>query len=189
MQRILIVGTSGSGKSTLGGRLSGILGIRHTQLDELHWLDDWDNRGPEEFRKLVDQTTAEDSWIICGNYSRIQDLTLGRADTVIWLDYSFARNFSQVLKRSLKRMVYPEKLWGTNCQETFTRCFLSRDSILLWMIQTYHKNRDKYLEMKGELKGGPLKFIHLKTPEETETLVKECIDNRSYEDRPRDINC
>lgn len=61
MQKILILGTSGSGKSTLGSQLSDLSGIKHTQLDELHWLDNWANRGPEEFRALVDQTTQKDS--------------------------------------------------------------------------------------------------------------------------------
>ena len=52
--RILIAGTSGSGKTTFAQRLGAILGIPHTEMDSLHWGENWTPR--PSFEADVDET-------------------------------------------------------------------------------------------------------------------------------------
>jgi len=88
--RIAIIGSTGSGKSTLATSLAAKLTIPHTELDNLHWLPGWRERSNEEFRELVDLATQETAWVIDGGYSVVRDLVWGRADVIVWLNYSFA---------------------------------------------------------------------------------------------------
>ena len=88
--RIVIIGSTGSGKSALAARLAAKLQISHTELDNLHWLQDWHERPDTEFRELVDVATPQSAWVIDSGYPVLRDLVWGRADVIIWLNYSFA---------------------------------------------------------------------------------------------------
>ena len=87
MQRITILGSTSSGKSTLAAQLALILGSPHLELDSFRFLPQWQVRPTEEFRGLVDAATSQPCWVADGNYSVTRDLSWGRADTLIWLDY------------------------------------------------------------------------------------------------------
>ena len=69
MQRIAIIGSTGSGKSTLANALSAKFGLKHTELDTLHWLPGWQERDDAAFRELVDAATGGTGWVIDGGYS------------------------------------------------------------------------------------------------------------------------
>lgn len=60
--RIAIIGSTGSGKSTPATRLVAKLQIAHTELDNLHWLPEWQERTNSEFRELVDVETKHCAW-------------------------------------------------------------------------------------------------------------------------------
>ncbi|MBL8311882.1 MAG: toxin [Burkholderiales bacterium] len=139
MQRIVIIGSTGSGKSTLGRTLAARLGVPHTEMDTLHWLPGWVERDDASFRELVDAFTAQPAWVIDGNYSVARDLVWPRADTIIWLNYSFPRTAWQLLRRTRRRIVAGERCCNGN-QESLARS-LGRDSILLWLLQSYWRNR------------------------------------------------
>ena len=141
MQRIVIIGSSGSGKSTLGRALAARLGVPHTEMDTLHWLPGWVERDDASFRELVDAFTAQPAWVIDGNYSVARDLVWPRADTIIWLNYSFPRTAWQLLQRT-RRRVFEGELCCNGNEESIARS-LGRDSILLWLLQTYWSNRRK----------------------------------------------
>jgi adenylate kinase family enzyme len=164
MKRILIVGTTGSGKTTLGLKLSSILGIPATDLDELYWLPEWKGRPEDEFKKSVMDVIEKDTWIISGNYSIVRDLIVARADTVIWLDYSFVRNFWQIFSRSIHRVVSQKSICNGN-RETLAKLF-SKDSIMLWFFNTFHDRRRRYGEMISEWRQSGKECIHLRSPGE-----------------------
>jgi adenylate kinase family enzyme len=42
--RIAVIGPSGSGKTRLAGRLAGVLGVAHVELDALHHGPNWESR-------------------------------------------------------------------------------------------------------------------------------------------------
>ena len=140
--RIAIIGSTGSGKSTLATSLAAKLTIPHTELDNLHWLPGWRERSNEEFRELVDLATQETAWVIDGGYSVVRDLVWGRADVIVWLNYSFATTAWQLVRRTIRRNTQKVPCCNGN-YESVTRS-LSHDSILLWLFKTYAKNRTDF---------------------------------------------
>jgi hypothetical protein len=94
----------------------------------------------EVFRDRVRRVVAGERWVVDGNYSKVRDLVWERADTVIWLDYAFPLIFARLLRRTVARVFTGEQLWNGN-RERFAEQFLSRDSLFLWAIKSYPRNR------------------------------------------------
>lgn len=169
--RIVVIGTSGAGKSTLARELSKILKIRDIELDELHWLPNWTMEEHDRFREKVrDAISKPGGWAVHGNYSKVRDITWGSATHVIWLDYSRVVVFWRVLKRSVLRLIRREELWAGN-RESFVMTFFSRDSIILWSVQTYQKNRDLFEKLLNEREYASLKMLRFRSPSETRKFV------------------
>jgi adenylate kinase family enzyme len=144
LDRIVVVGTSGSGKSVLARRLSATLGHEHVELDDLYWLPGWRPREPEPFLDRVREVVARERWIVVGNYaSTAAPLTWPRATAVVWLDYSFPVTFGRALTRTLRRALRREPCCNGN-RETLSKAFLSRESILWWVLKTYPRHRREY---------------------------------------------
>ena len=123
----------------LATSLAAKLQIPHAELDNLHWLPDWQERGEAEFRELVDIATQQPAWVIDGAYSVVRDLVWGRADVIVWLNYSFATTAWQLIRRTIRRNM--QKVPCCNGNFESVKLSLSRDSILLWLLKTYAKNR------------------------------------------------
>ena len=141
--RIVVSGTTGTGKSTLAAELARRLRLPCVELDALHFLPGWTPVEPALFRRTVDAATAGEGWVVAGNYSVVRDLTWGRADTIVWLDYPFGFTARRLLRRTLRRALTQELLWGTN-RESFRQSFFTRDSILLWFLKTHGKRRHDF---------------------------------------------
>ena len=165
MRRVMIVGTSGSGKTTLARAVSARLGIPHTELDALRWQESWTPTETGIMREKVASVVKNEAWVIDGNYSKVQPLILARADTLIWLDYGRIVGLSRLLRRTLRRVLTRESLWG-GCRETW-KTTLSRDSILLWAWTTHPKNRVKYARLSQSPEAAHVRFVHLQTPAQT----------------------
>lgn len=142
-KRIVIIGTSCSGKSTLAKNISNKLGIKHYELDNYFWKENWTESTNEEFTKKVMDIIAEKNWVICGNYSKVRELIWSRATDIIWLDYSFYLVLFRSIKRSFIRSLTKEKVCNGNI-ETFKQSFFSKESIILWVINTYKRRKNQY---------------------------------------------
>ncbi|MEW6715105.1 MAG: adenylate kinase [Nitrospirota bacterium] len=139
--RILVVGTSGAGKSTLARKIALTLGIKDIELDALHWGPDWTETPLEIFEGMVRREIRENrGFVIHGNYTKIQGITWGSVDTVVWLDYTKTVVMWRVLTRTLRRIIAKEKLWAGNV-ETFRKSFLGKDSIIAWAWNTYARRK------------------------------------------------
>ncbi|MBE9051977.1 adenylate kinase [Nostocales cyanobacterium LEGE 11386] len=163
MQRISVVGTSGSGKTTLARQISQCLAIPHLELDYLHWEPNWVEVPDEVFRNRVSQALSGNSWVVDGNYSIVRDIVWARADTVIWLDYSWPVVMSRILWRTFSRVVTQQEVCNGN-RETWQKSFFSSDSILLWALQTYSKNRRRYPLLFQAAEYAHLKIVQLRSP-------------------------
>lgn len=179
ISRINIVGTSGSGKSTLGRRLAGILGIPYIQMDQVFWRPNWTVPDDETFFADLRKALSGETWVLDGNYNRTAPIKWERIDLVVWLDFSFARTLFQVILRSFRRSRSREELWpGTNNRESFRRMFLSKDSIVWWMIKTHGRMRTRYLEAMADPKWKHLPFVRLRSPREVDAFLNRLQNSR-----------
>jgi len=170
--RILVVGTSGSGKTTLARVLASRFQLTNIELDALFWGPNWTQASQATFRGRIENAMAlNEGWVIHGNYGKVRDLTWRRANIVIWLDYSLPVVFWRVLKRSLVRIVTNESLWAGN-RETFRKTFFSKDSILLWSLQTYRLRKRQYEELLQMPTHAHIRILRFKTPKQTERFLR-----------------
>jgi len=179
MDRVMVVGTSCSGKTTLAMRMAGVMDAPHVELDSLHWGPSWTEPPLEEFRKTVARTVEADRWVVDGNYGKVRDIVTARATDAVWLDYPFMLVFGRALKRTVKRIAGRKELWAGN-RETFRGAFMSRTSILLWVIRTHRRHRRLYPVLFGPDSG--VRLHRLRRPRDGDNLVRAITAGRTEED-------
>ena len=138
MRRVAVVGSSGAGKSRLAGSLAERIGAPVIELDELMHGPGWTPAPTPEFRAMVIAAIAEadgasGGWVAPGNHRNVSDITQRRADTIVWIDLPRRVSMWRLLRRSLRRAITREELWGGNRESL--RNLISRDpdrNILLW---------------------------------------------------------
>jgi len=143
-----VIGSTGSGKTTFAHALAQRLGVPHIELDALHWQSGWVMTPTDDLRARVADALARDGWVIDGNYgSRLGTSVLDQADEIVWLDLPLPTMFWRLLRRTVRRSCTREQLWGTTNTESFRRSFLSRDSILWYLLKTYPGSRRRRAEL------------------------------------------
>ena len=173
--KINVVGSSGSGKSTLSKQLSHALGVPHIQLDQLFWRANWQGTPDDEFFDKLEAVLNEapEGWVLDGNFNRTRDIKWREVDMIIWLDYGFWRVLGQSLCRAIERIVSRKELWpGTGNRESFRTTFMSRNSILLWMLTNWRSNQRRYLADMVNPHYQHIQIIRLTHPREADALVK-----------------
>ncbi len=171
MLRVVVVGTSCSGKTTFSRALSQRLDLPHIELDALYWGPNWTARAPDEFRANVSQATAATAWVCDGNYARVRDLVWERANTLIWLNYSFSIVFYRAVVRTLTRIVTRERLFSGN-QESL-RLMFDRDWIPWWVLRTFHGRRRRYSALLWSPQFNHLDVMEFTRPREADVLLDD----------------
>ncbi len=156
-QRILVTGPTGSGKTTMARQLSERLHLPHGELDALYWGPDWTMQA--DFLEQVDSRIAQDQWIVEGGYVNATRNAWPKADLVVWLDYPFPVVLWQLAARILRRRIRDERMFNGN-RESLRRHAFSRDSLILWLFQTYGKRRALALELGRDHPHVPLTRLH-----------------------------
>ncbi|MDQ3749682.1 MAG: AAA family ATPase [Acidobacteriota bacterium] len=172
LKRVSVVGTSCSGKTTFAKNLARILNVEHVELDAINWLPNWVERPKDEFLSMVEKAAANDAWVFDGNYTRTREIVWRRATTIVWLNYSFPRTFYRALNRTTHRVFTGERIYSGN-RETFSKAFLSRDSILLWVLTTYHEKRRRYLKLLREDKLSEKEIFIFRHPSQAEEFLRQ----------------
>ncbi len=163
MQRMSVVGVTGSGKTTLARHVAARLDLPCIELDALHWKAGWTMANLDDFRTDVAHAVAGGRWVADGNYAKVRDLVWGRADTLVWLDYTLALVLGRLLRRTLRRVGTGQELWNGN-KERFTDQFLSRESLFLWAIGTHRRYRVQFPSLLQEEAYAHLTVVRLRTP-------------------------
>lgn len=126
MRRVAVIGRSGGGKSTLARRLGEALGLPVVHLDVLFWRPGWVESETGPFRERLEAATAGGAWITDGTFtSRVADLTLGRADTIVWVDQPRLTCVRRALTRWLRERGGARADMAEGCDEKIDFEFLA----------------------------------------------------------------
>ncbi len=177
MQRISVVGNSGSGKTTIARAVAEALGAPHLELDGVFHQPDWQPLDTDEFRRVVSEFTAADSWVVDGNYSGVRDIVWDLADTVIWVDPPRLRVMRRLFARTMRRMITGAELWNGN-RERWIYLFRPQESVLLYAWASHRKLRDRYLAAQADPANAHLSFRRLRTPADTAALLRDLAPGR-----------
>lgn len=173
LRKINVIGTSGSGKSTFSQQLAKKMDATYVEMDALHWKANWvESTNDELFAKLKPKLKSE-RWVLDGNYRKTIPIKWREVDAVIWLDYSFTLTLFRAVKRAINRACSGRELWpGTGNVETFSRLLLSKDSIVLWTIQTYLHNRRKHQAMMKDERYSNIRFMVFRSPKQAQQFIQ-----------------
>src|SRR5262249_48157528 len=89
-----------------------------------------------------------------------------RADAVIWLNYTLPVILYRLLGRTFRRIVTGEVYHSGNRESL--RSALSRDSIILWALQTYHRHRAEYPPLLATMERLGAQVIRLHSPKDSD---------------------
>ncbi|MCU1269093.1 MAG: hypothetical protein JWN74_387 [Acidobacteriaceae bacterium] len=106
MKRVVILGRGGSGKSTLAVKLREITRLPVIELDKVFWHQGLAATPRDEWIKTQQKLVEEERWIMDGDlgpYDAVE-VRLQAADTIILLDFSFARCAWCALRRGHERV-------------------------------------------------------------------------------------
>jgi adenylate kinase family enzyme len=170
-RRICVVGTTGTGKSRLASALAERMQLPYIELDSLYWEPNWTHCCNEEMLQRAANATQGEAWVVDGNYSYLRDLTWPRAEAVVWLDYPLPLILWQLWKRTWKRVLTKELLWGTN-KERLWQQFFSKDSLFLWALKTYKRRKQTYGALITAPEYSSVVVKHFKSPRETENWLR-----------------
>ena len=135
--RVLVAGVSGVGKTTFCQRVSRVLGIPHTEIDELFHGPRWQPR--LNFIDDVTTLACSESWITEWQYGAAREILATRANTLVWLDLPFRITLARVVRRTVLRRITRQELWNGNREQSLIRAFIAPEGIIRWSIRTRHK--------------------------------------------------
>lgn len=169
MKRVAIVASaSGNGKTTLGRELARRLDVPFHELDALNHRPGWTETAAEELRALVEPLLAAPAWVVDGSYrSKLGDLVLERADTVVWLDLPLRIWLPRLLRRTARRIVTREELWAGN-RETVRGFLFGDDALLPFALRTYRRRRRLYVTALARFD-----VVRLRSPAEVERWLDD----------------
>lgn len=178
LARVVVIGSSCAGKTTLARALGHELDAPVVELDALFWGRNWCPRPHAEFARDVDAATAAPRWIVDGNYHNVRHLIWPRATAVVWLNLGFATVLARALRRTVARSIRGETLFAGN-RESLWRAFLSRESILLWVIRTHRRRRTEFAALRASDAYPGLRWIELREPVDPATLLASVVSARA----------
>jgi len=162
VRRISVVGNSGSGKTTVAAAIAAALRVPHLELDAVFHQPDWKPLEAGLFRAKVADFVAADGWVIDGNYSAVQDLVWGRADTVVWIDPPRRVVMRQLIRRTLWRMITRTELWNGNTESwRYLFCLDPDRSIVVWAWTSHRKYAQRYAEASRDPANQHLTFLRI----------------------------
>jgi adenylate kinase family enzyme len=172
-RQIVIYGATGAGKTTLARRLGELLGLGVIELDAIRHDGAFDATPWDEMRRRMEEAIASHpgGWVCEGNYSRVRDVALARADTLITLDLPWRISFWRLLKRTVGRAWTGEPLYAPHGpRETWRQSFLTRQSILLWSITNHQARKRKTAQAIADALPDA-RVYRLRTPRHVEALL------------------
>lgn len=126
-------------------------------MDQLNWQPGWVESSKAEIVAKLERIVVTERWLIDGTYGGTLAERLGRADTVIYLDYPIRLCVTRLIKRiwTYRGRTRPDMTEG--CPERFDLEFL---------IYLMRWNSGPRIRTETRLKGHEAKIIRLRSPNE-----------------------
>lgn len=182
--RIVVIGSSCAGKTTFASELARARGCPRIELDGLYWGADWTPKPQDEFLRLLAQAVEQTSWVADGNYSSARHVLWPRATTIVWLNYGLALVLWRGLRRTLARCLFGVELYHGN-RESLRRSFASRESILLWIVTTFHRRRRDFSALRSSGKFANVTWHEVTSPAQARQLLATLQDKGAGALEPR----
>jgi len=170
LHRVAVIGTSCSGKTTFARRLAEKLESNHLELDSVYWGPRWRTVPETAFRSAVEDAARKERWVIDGNYRMVREIIWSRATAIAWLNYPFPLVFTRALRRTIGRSLSGKELYSGN-RESLRSAFLSRESILLWVIRSHLRQRRLYERTFAGENRPRAEILEFRRPREAESFL------------------
>ncbi len=118
--RIAVLGGAGAGKSTLTRALGAQLGLPMIHLDRLVYGPNWTRRRGEAVRADLAEAMRGGCWVVDGTYPGLNDLVLGDADLVIWIEQPALRRLFRTWRKTQIYRSGPRTDRPDGCEEGFS---------------------------------------------------------------------
>ena len=170
-RRIMVYGVTGSGKSYAARRIGAALDLPvHLVDDEIGWLPHWEERPLDDQRRIADEITSGDKWVLDSAYGKWRDIVLPRTEIIIALDYPRMLSLSRLLKRTVVRIIDQEEICNGNTEDW--SALFSKDSIIAWHFRSFKRKR-RTMRAWERAQTGP-RVLRLSGPSEIHRLVAYC---------------
>ena len=179
-QRIVIIGRTGSGKTTLARELAAALGVPHVELDSLYFGPNFSTVPLSVLRERTSAAIAGDRWVTDGNKSAVRDLVWPRADTIIWLDYSFAVSLWRLGRRALWRSsVLQAQAAKTGGKTGLPKQYLAGAKGVLTALRSHMGQRREYPRLFAKPENQHLAVVRLRSPHATRRWLARVTEGRT----------
>jgi len=158
VKRIAVIGNGGGGKSRLCLALGERLGIPVYEVDTVQYLPGWRYAPLDETVRILDGWAAAETWIIDGlGPLPTIDRRLGRADTIVYIDFRFAGHLWWTAKRQFVSRIRG-RAWGGQRRAP-------SELLMLRSLCHIHRVRPQLMELvsRGDRSA---KLVHLRSPRE-----------------------
>ncbi|MFE9364152.1 hypothetical protein ACFYNN_15370 [Streptomyces sp. NPDC006978] len=156
---VWIVGGPGCGKSTLAGLLADP-GTPPVCLDALFWGPGWTPVSEDEFLAAIRKAMETRRWVVDGQFPAAVAAYAHHADCVVWVDPPLRVSWPRLLRRTLRRWIRREELWG-GIRETFWTVVGPR-SILWYALKVRAEQRQANLDLFARLSESGVRLIRFR---------------------------
>ncbi len=171
MKKVALFGPPASGKTTVARKISSVLGLPHTNLDDVLFSDSG-TLPFDDFRAAAERITRGESWVVEGNYSKLADVVWHRADVLVWLDLPLWLVVRRIITRSLRQLAGLDT--STQARRlTWRRAFFDRRSLLRTAVRKYRHNRPRYARQAAATAALGVQVVRLRSGRETDAWLAE----------------
>ncbi|MEU1529193.1 AAA family ATPase [Streptomyces fagopyri] len=170
MKRILVAGITGAGKTTMAQALAARLQLPFHEMDALKFTGPQWASNPD-LHQQVSTIAATPGWVFDSfGYPEVRDLLWTHADTVVWLDYPRSVIMPRILRRSLRRTLLRERIFGGNV-ETLSGWFRS-DHPAWWAWSQHGARRSEIDRRAQDPHFAPLHVIRFRSPRRADAWLR-----------------